>query len=734
VDAVEALLSEMNELRASDLFLAEGRALSLRVDGEVRLTLHPPLAREDLDAFLGRVLRAAQREHFEKSGDLDAGFTHPTLGRFRLHLHAQRGLLGAVVRAVPSGHLAFENLRLPAVLQELAERPRGLVLVVGPTGSGKSTTLASMVHHLNATQARHIVTLEDPIEHVHEDLVGMITQREVFGDTRDWASGLRAAVRQSPDVILVGEMRDAESMTVALSAALTGHLVLSSLHTLDATQTLQRILSYYPEHVRQQVCTDLSLCLEGIVAQRLVPRRDEAGRVAACEVTLATPAVRRLLREQRIDEIADAAQGVAGCQTFNASLLELHREGIISTEAATAYAPNPDDFRLALQGLTRGAVVHDDEAAADAIPGGVDMKQLLHLALARGASDLHLVATRPPLLRVDGELMPVEGAEPLTAATVRRLVFSVLSQAQRERFDLERELDLGLTVTGGHRFRVNAHMQRGTVAVSVRLIPTTIPSPDALRVPQVLRDLAMRHQGLVLVTGPTGAGKSTTLASLVNLVNERRNCHVITIEDPIEFVHENRAATVEQREVAADTASFAAALKYILRQDPDVILVGEMRDPDTISAALTAAETGHLVFSTLHANDAPATIDRIVDAFPPHQQAQVRTQLSLALLAVVAQRLVVRADGRGRVAAFEVMVATPAVRNLIRENKLHQLPSTIETGASAGMVTLDRSLAELVRGGAVQLDEALRYARNASSVKAYLQGAAPTHVTPPTTE
>jgi len=713
----EALLQQMIRDRASDLFVAEGRPPAFRVDGWVVPPQPPPLERDDLVAFMNDVLRPSQRELFDKLGDVDVGVSRPGLGRFRVHFHLQRGLLGAVVRCVPSGQLDFDALGIPAAVRSLADAPRGLVLVTGSTGSGKSTTLAAMIHHINTRYRKHVVTLEDPIEFVHEDLRAVITQREVGSDTRDFALALRHVVRESPDVILIGEMRDAETMNVALSAALTGHLVLSTLHTIDATQTLQRILSYYPEHMREQVCMDLSLSLQGIVAQRLVPRADGSGRVAAVEVMIATPAVRRLIREQRVDELHDAMLGAAdGMQTFNRALVSLFEKKVVTYETGAAYATNPDEFRMAAQGMERGSAAF--VAEHDALPavGSIDMRTLLAISVRYGASDIHLVVGSPPIFRIHGRLRRLE-VDQLSASDVRRLLFSLLSTAQREQFELERELDFALTVTGKNRFRVNAHFQRGTVAVALRFIPNTIPDPASLGLPPVVGELASRPHGLVLVTGPTGSGKSTTLATMIDQINGTRSCHIITIEDPIEFVHYNRSATVEQREVGPDTRSFAAALKFILRQDPDVILIGELRDMETISAALTAAETGHLVLATLHTNDAPQTVDRIVDVFPPHQQTQVRVQLAAALQAVVAQRLIPKADGTGRVAAFEIMIGTSAVRAMIREGKTHLLLNSIETSQRDGMLSMDRAVTDLVRARAVTVEEGARYMRNPAALK-----------------
>ncbi len=720
---IEQILRQMVAEKASDLFLAEGRPPSARLNGVVR-----PLSRDPIDGaaireLMDAVLRPTQREIFDRLGDIDVGMSRANLGRFRAHFHVQRGLLGAVIRAVPGGALDFDQLGLPAVVRTLAESPRGLVLVSGSTGSGKSTTLTAMVHHINSRQRKHIVTLEDPIEFVHDDLQAVVTQREVGSDTRDFALALRHVVRESPDVILIGEMRDAETMNVALSAALTGHLVLSSVHTIDAAQALQRILAYYPEHMREQVCMDLSISLQGIIAQRLVPRTDGEGRVAAVEVMIATPAIKKLIREQRVDEIADhmTSDTSDGMRTFNRALVELHEKGLVTYETGAAYASNPDEFRLAAQGMERGVAAFTSESEALPSVGSIDMRTLLNVALRYGASDIHMVVGSPPIFRIHGRLRRLE-VDALATTDVRRLLFSLLSVRQREQFELERELDFSLTVTGRNRFRVNAHFQRGGIAVSIRLIPNEVPDASTLGLPAVMTDLASRPQGLVLVVGPTGAGKSTTLATLIHQINASRSCHIITIEDPIEFVHANRLATVEQREVGSDTRSFAAALKYILRQDPDVILISEPRDTETISAALTAAETGHLVFATLHTNDAPQTVDRIVDVFPPHAQPQARVQLGAALLAVVSQRLLPRADGKGRVAAFEVLVATPAVRAMIREGKTHQLHSTMETSQGMGMVTLDRSLLELARKGVISIEEAARYMKSPAALKTLGEG------------
>src|SRR5918912_730382 len=358
----------------------------------------------------------------------------------------------------------------------------------------------------------------------------------------------------------------------------------------------------------------------------------------------------------------------------------------------------------------------------------LDFADILLAVVQQKASDLHITAGSPPMLRIRGSLVPMEGMPSLTPTDTREIVYAILNSSQRQRLETDWQIDFAYSVPGVGRYRVNAYFQRGTLGAAFRLIPSETVPIEALGLPPVIRGFAKKPRGIVLVTGPTGAGKSTTLASLINEIKETRDEHIMTIEDPIEFLHSHKRCIVNQRELGADAPSFALALKAALRQDPDVILVGEMRDMETIGTALTAAETGHLVFATLHTQDAPQTVDRIIDVFPPSQQGQIRAQLAIGLQGIVTQTLLPTADGHGRCVAAEVLVPTPGVRNLIREGKTHQIYSLIQTGAEQGMQTMDSSLAGLVRAGKITMATAETRSSQPAEMRRLVQGIGPTAV------
>jgi twitching motility protein PilT len=447
------------------------------------------------------------------------------------------------------------------------------------------------------------------------------------------------------------------------------------------------------------------------VSETALPLRVEDGSLV---VAMAEP-----LDPERRRRVAAAARGQISVALSPRDALD---DVVRRVYMAVPRAPIPTPGTGQLHAIIDGPPV-PPAGKGDVPEPDFHLNDLLETLLANNGSDLHLTAGLPPLMRVHGELISIEGYEKLKPVPLRNLIYGILTSRQREELENGLELDASHPVPGRGRFRVNVFFQRGAIGAVMRAIPNDVGSLEDLGMPPVVREFAYLPRGLVLVTGATGSGKSTTLAAIVDEINTHRNVHVMTVEDPIEFMHRHKNSIVNQREVGADTATFANALRHALRQDPDVILVGEMRDLETMATTLTAAETGHLVFATLHTQDAPGSIERIIDVFPPHQQQQVRVQLAESLQGVVTQQLLPTVDGKGRVAAVEVMVAIPAVRNLIREGKVHQIRSAMQSGGRHGMQTMDKSLAGLVRSGKVDLRMATERAQNVEELMNLLGGA-----------
>ena len=703
---IERVLEKIDLTNVSDIFLSGKKVPHLRKNSEIvpypDVFIHPG----DIAQFRQQVISPEAENSYQKTHSADAAFQISRERRFRLNFY--QSIEGDCIAIRPvrrADDLDFKQLALPEVLEELALAQRGLILICGATGSGKSTTLAAIVNKINCCCHKHILTIEDPIEYLHINKSSLVSQCEIDGAT-GFTNAVRDAMRKNPDVIVIGEMRDAETAQAAINAALTGHLVLSTIHTGNAILAVERIINLFPEDQRKQLSSDIGASLLGIAAQRLLPRKDDSGMVPAVEYLPATPMVKKLISRGLFNELESVLRdGTApGMSNFQRALFELYQQGFISAQTAMENADNREELKLLFDGLKSGVdtfrkVYGEKHTSANAI----DMATLLYSAVKNGSSDLILTTDTPPGIRVDGRIHALD-LPPLKAEDTSNLLYGILTPHQRIEFEEKRELDIAVSlnlkknpdgsILSG-RFRVNAFHQRGAVGIVARVINTNIPDPDKLGLPPVLMHLASKNQGLILVTGPTGSGKSTTLASLVDYINKTRDAHIITIEDPIEHVHANKRSIIEQRELYADTLSYAGALKNALRQDPDVILVGEMRDTETMSAAITAAETGHLVLATIHTNNAPQTIDRIVDSFPDHQQNQIRLQLAGVLLGVISQRLLPLKDGSGRTAVFEIMVGTSPIQALIRDGKTHLLRSSMETGYKDGMITMERALNEL---------------------------------------
>jgi twitching motility protein PilT len=458
---------------------------------------------------------------------------------------------------------------------------------------------------------------------------------------------------------------------------------------------------------------------EGLVGEKDIIAA-VAGQVGIPFVDLSVTPVRPDLERFLPEDVARGLNALA-VERRDGELLVAMENPSDSEAVATVTAAAGEPVHVAIAVRSElAAEVGRMYGGADPVQGDartLHLNEMLAKVGERGGSDLHLTVGVPPSIRVDGGIEPLGDFPVMTPSDIRRMLYEILTQKQRERFEEELELDTSHVVPGYGRFRMNVFQQRNSMGAVFRLIPDEIVPLGSLGLPPIIETFAGLHRGLVLVTGPTGSGKSTTLASIIDLINTKRNDHIVTVEDPIEFVHTHKRCVVNQREVGEDTKSFARALRSVLRQDPDVVLVGEMRDLDTIATAISAAETGHLVFGTLHTQDAPQAIDRIIDVFPAHHQQQVRVQLAASLLAVSTQQLVPRAGGTGRALACGVMIVTPAIRNLIREGKTHQIYSSLQSGGQYGMRTMDQSLAELVRTGVVDLATALDRCHNESDLQ-----------------
>ena len=734
---IALLLNELAAPDVSDILLEAGMFPALRVNSELRfLRERPRIEAADIDAFRKGLAGETGEAGYREDGGLDCSYDLK-FGRCRINFFTTIRGPGMAVRPIRDGGLVdFEKFGLPLSLEKLCAAPRGLILVTGATGSGKTTTLTAMVNFINTRFARHILMIEDPTEFLHVNRRSIVTQREIdslSGGT--FIRALRFALRENPDVIVIGEIRDRETLQTALNAALTGHLVIATLHTIDAIRTVERMAGLYPENLRYQAAQDISLALNAILSQRLVPSADGLRMLPVMEILVGTPTVRKQIAELDLDalDLTLRSGRHQGMETFNRALLKRYQAGEITFATAVGAAGNPDEFKLLVRGIENGGDPFGrygtgEESSDGALPQDeVDVKMLLRAAVKNGASDLILTVGVAPQLKIGGTLRSLE-LPPLNSEDAERLIFSVLTRRQRVVLEEKKELDFALAVTLENvlegeettlcRFRLNAFYQRNSLGLVARVINSRIPEPEKLHLPAILPRLVKKKQGLLLVTGPTGSGKSTTMASLIDRINAERSCHIVTIEDPIEYVYRNRQAVIEQRELNDDTLSFAGALRAALREAPDVILVGEMRDIETMAAALTAAETGHLVMATLHTNSAAQSVDRLVDSFPAGQQNQIRQQLAATLLAVVSQRLIPRKDG-GLAAAIEVMVGTPPVRALIRENKTHLLQATLETGFKDGMITLERSLTELYEAGEITLEESKRFAVDCRPVKSF---------------
>ena len=703
----------------SDLHLAVGVPPMLRMHGDLMPIKFRDLGDAELEGYITEVLKPSQIKVLREGNDLDFSYVSAEGGRFRVNVFRKETGIGAAFRAIPTQMPSIDQLGLPPIVRKLCDYHQGMILVTGSTGTGKTTTLAAMIDYLNSTRSLNIISLEDPIEFVHRSKSSQVIQRELGTHLPSFAEGVRAAMREDPDVILVGEMRDAETITMAMTAAETGHLVLGTLHTTSATKTIDRIIDALPTEEREQTKTFLASSLIAVITQVLLKTPDQRGRRAICEVMVLTKAIGKLIMTDQSHQIPSQLQmgKEHGMQLLDQALARgdpgegsRSRAGV---QLRDRQAPIPA-LRHRYE-RRAGAARRARRGEPDAMPA---IDPYLTQVLERDGSDLHFLAGDPARVRQYGELKPLS-AEPLAPEMVKKTLYEIMPKLSVERFEAKDGTDFAYAMPGVARFRVNVMRHLNGMGAVFRAIPSKAKTADELKLPNAVRDLSKVNNGLILVTGKTGSGKSTTLAALIDDINTREKGHILTIEDPIEFVHLRKNCLISQREIGVHAGSFSSALLSALREDPDVILVGELRDLETMSIAVTAAEMGILVMGTLHTNGAAATVDRLVNAFPADKQPHVRTMLSTSLRGVVSQQLIPKADKKGRVAALEILINTPAIANLIRQGKMDQLENGMQTGSASGMRLMDSAIQALLDQRLISGNDAYKKSINKSRFEQY---------------
>ena len=703
---IAELLAFAFKQNASDLHLSAGLPPLIRVDGDIKRINVDPLDDRTVHNMVYDIMNDKQQKDFEEFLECDFSFEIPNISRFRVNAFNQNRGPAAVFRTIPSKVLTLEQLNCPQVFKQISDQPRGIVLVTGPTGSGKSTTLAAMVNYINEAYHEHILTVEDPIEFVHTSKNCLINQREIGRDTLGFNNALRSALREDPDTILVGEMRDLETIRLALTAAETGHLVFGTLHTSSAAKTIDRIIDVFPAAEKDMVRAMLSESLRSVISQSLL-KKIGGGRVAAHEIMIGTPAIRNpdSRRQGRANVFLDPDRPADG----HADARSMPEGNGAATPGNRGRCP----YHRCQQGTLRRRRGRRRERGGQTL---MVFSDLLKLMTHKKASDLFITAGMAPAIKVDGKLTPVT-RQALTPEQSRAFAYGIMNEDQRRQFEAHNECNFAIAPQDIGRFRVNVFMQQQRVGMVLRTINTEIPRLEDLHLPKALAELALTKRGLILFVGGTGSGKSTSLAAMVGYRNENSYGHIITIEDPIEYVHDHKNCLVTQREVGVDTESFETALKNTLRQAPDVILIGEIRARETMEYAIQFAETGHLCLSTLHANNANQALDRIINFFPEDKRNQLLMDLSLNLKAVVSQRLIPIKNGKGRVPAVEVMINSPLIADLIMEGKVPEIKELMSKSTEAGMQTFDQSLFSLFESDLISYDETLRNADSMNDLR-----------------
>ncbi len=725
LEFIDECLKKVIAVGATELHLTTGEKPNIRFWGELQPVDMPVLKEVLSDVLIAQMLSDEEKKEIEEHMHVDFMYNFTDhdrkTRRFRGNAYYHRTGLNIIMKLMPDKIPSIKNLGLPEIVSAFGRFEQGLVLVTGGSGSGKTTTLHALLDLINSERYAHIITIEDPIEFIHIPKKSIIRQRQIDLHTKSYLKALKASISEDPDVILISELRDPETIELAMVAAETGCLVLSSMNTLSCASTIERIIDSFPPEQNLQTGAMLSESLKAIVTQQLLPSRARSIRYPAVEILTGCTPLKSLIREQKIFQINSLIETnrSIGMQSMDSSILSLLKDKLITDEVAMEAATDKNNVKNFKASKTVGttqeviSVLKKDRCAAlgiitdppvnnqgkiikASLSPDYTLKDLFKVMVQEKASDLHIAVGLPPKMRLKGEIAELY----LPAVSEEKsweLLSGIFSKKQMEIFSREWDLDFTYEVSNIARFRCNMLREQNGVGAIFRIIPPEIPSMEILGLPEVLKKIACYRQGLVIITGPAGSGKTTTMACLLDYINSTRSANILTIEEPLEFIHKNKKSRIFHREIGIHAASFREAVRAARKESVDIIMIGEMMEKDTLMEALLAADMGNLVLGIMHTTGVTRTVEKIIETFSGSMQGQIRSMLCNSLRAIVAQQLITTMDGTWRCAVIEVAINNQRLANVIRDGKTKMIDSVLHSSREEGMQSLDLALMQLVR-------------------------------------
>ncbi|MEQ8220930.1 MAG: PilT/PilU family type 4a pilus ATPase, partial [Candidatus Eremiobacterota bacterium] len=725
LEFIDECLKKVIAVGATELHLTTGEKPNIRFWGELQPMDMPVLKEVLSDVLIAQMLSDEEKKEIEEHMHVDFMYNFADhdrkTRRFRGNAYYHRTGLNIIMKLMPDKIPSIKDLGLPEIVSAFGRFEQGLVLVTGGSGSGKTTTLHALLDLVNSERHAHIITIEDPIEFIHIPKKSIIRQRQIDLHTKSYLKALKASISEDPDVILISELRDPETIELAMVAAETGCLVLSSMNTLSCASTIERIIDSFPPEQSLQTGAMLSESLKAIVTQQLLTSRARSIRYPAVEILTGCTPLKSLIREQKIFQINSLIETnrSIGMQSMDSSILSLLKDKLITDEVAMEAATdknNVKNFKASKSGsaiqeaisvlkkdrcaalgiITDPPVNNQGKIIKASLSPDYTLKDLFKVMVLEKASDLHITVGLPPKMRLKGEIAELY----LPAVSEEKsweLLSGIFSKKQMEIFSREWDLDFTYEVSNIARFRCNMLREQNGVGAIFRIIPPEIPSMEILGLPEVLKKIACYRQGLVIITGPAGSGKTTTMACLLDYINSTRSANILTIEEPLEFIHKNKKSRIFHREIGIHAAGFREAVRAARKESVDIIMIGEMMEKDTIMEALLAADMGNLVLGIMHTTGVTRTVEKIIETFSGSMQGQIRSMLCNSLKAIVAQQLITTMDGTWRCAVIEVAINNQRLANVIRDGKTKMIDSVLHSSREEGMQSLDLALMQLVR-------------------------------------